>query len=77
MVLVDDNFKGIVGENVTREQVVEIAKLLTEPTPVEFSSGKMKIADIGETSLIGFKTIRKLHPSEVVAGWLNAQKEES
>ena len=33
---------------------------------VEFSSSKMKIADIGETSLLGFKTIRKLHPSEVV-----------
>jgi hypothetical protein len=31
LVLVDDNFKGIVGENVTREQVGEIAKLLTEP----------------------------------------------
>ncbi len=33
LVLVDDNFKGIVGENVTREQVGEIAKLLTEPKP--------------------------------------------
>ena len=31
LVLVDDNFKGIVGENVTREQVGEIAKLLTDP----------------------------------------------
>ena len=31
MVLADGNFKGIVGENVTREQVGEIAKLLTEP----------------------------------------------
>jgi len=33
---------------------------------VEFSSSKMKIADIGETSLLGFKTIRKLKPSEVI-----------
>lgn len=33
LVLVDDNFKRIVGENVTREQVGEIAKLLTEPAP--------------------------------------------
>lgn len=33
LVLVDNNFKGIVGENVTREQVGEIAKLLTEPKP--------------------------------------------
>ena len=30
LVLVDDNFKGIVGENVTREQVGEIAKLLED-----------------------------------------------
>jgi hypothetical protein len=30
LVLVDDNFEGIVGENVTREQVGEIAKLLEE-----------------------------------------------
>lgn len=40
LVLVDDNFKGIVGENVTREQVVEIVKLLTEPAP------KLKVVPI-------------------------------
>lgn len=39
LVLVDDNFKGIVGENVTREQVGEIAKLLTEPAKEQFAVG--------------------------------------
>ena len=58
LVLVDDTFKGIVGENVTREQVGEIAKLLTEPEPEQ---PKYKVGDWvecvakqGQTKLVDY-----------------------